>query len=105
MQRDRLAFAYRLRGASFGLAFVVWALASSSRKRGWIIALLLAVVVGGAVVYHLLTSIAQCPSCNSRIVDLGIGRAEARRKLFRCDRCGTTAYLTEGFVWQREFSG
>ncbi len=104
-RRDQVAFAVRLIGTVVGLSLVAWAFATSSWRRGMTLALLFAVVVGGAVVYHLLTSLARCPACRARTVNLTIGRASEKGKLFRCRRCGAVAYLREGFSWQRETTG
>ena len=103
--RDRLAFVFRLIGAIVGLALVAWAFATSAWAQGWTVALTLLLVVGGAFADHLLTSIARCPNCRSRVVNLSIGPADAPRKLFPCTNCGGMAYLTEGFYWQRDVSG
>jgi DNA-directed RNA polymerase subunit RPC12/RpoP len=60
------------------------------------------VMVGGPLSYHLLTSIVSCPTCTSRVINLGISADDANRKVFSCSKCGTSAYLTEGFYWQRD---
>jgi hypothetical protein len=39
------------------------------------------------------------------MVNFGITADDTKRKLFVCRRCGASAYLTEGFFWQRDFSG
>ena len=103
--RDRVAFAFRLVGAGSGLILIAWTLMSTAWPRAWAIAVLFGVVVGGAVAYHVLTSVVRCPTCRSRVVNFRIGPVAATRKLFRCAKCGGTAYLTEGFYWQRDWSG
>jgi hypothetical protein len=90
-QRDRFALAYRVGGMILGLALLAWSIATSS-SGPWTIALFVLVTVGGAISYHVLTSVIRCPGCNAR-------------KVFHCSRCGATAYLTEGFFWQTDFSG
>jgi hypothetical protein len=71
--RDQFALAYRISGAIFGLALGAWSLASSSWKPASTLVLLFVVVVGGGALYHLLTSLARCPRCASRMVNLRIG--------------------------------
>ena len=101
-QRDRLALGYRVGSAILGFALLAWAAATSSWGP-WTIALLVLVTVGGGISYHVLTSVARCPRCSSRVINLSITSAETRRKEFHCSRCGTIAYLTEGFFWQSDF--
>ncbi len=103
-RRDRLAFRYRVGSVILGLPFLAWSVISSSLG-AWTIALFVLFTVGGAISYHLLTSVVRCPSCRARTVNLAIQGSESRRKMFRCTRCGTVAYLTEGFFWQSETSG
>lgn len=103
--RDRLALAYRIVGALAGFAIIVAAFATSGWNSGWVIAAVIAVVVGGAVSYHLLTSIVRCPGCGGRIVNLRIGSDDAKRKHFSCRRCGAAAWLIEGFYWQSDSNG
>lgn len=104
VDRDRLALAFRIVGAIVGFVVlvVVFATASSSSAIVWLFAL---VTVGGALSYHLLTSVVRCPACANRIFNLRIASEDAQRKLFLCGRCGATAWLREGFYWQREISG
>ncbi len=103
--RDRSAFAYRVVGAVCGLAFIGAGFATSSWGNGWMIALFVLVTVGGAVSYHLLTSVVRCPACASTMINLRISGYDADRKLFSCSHCGTSAYLKEGFYWQQETAG
>ncbi len=63
------------------------------------------VVIGGAVSYHLLTSIVQCPACGDNLTNFGIGSEDAKRKEFSCRRCGATAWLSEGIYWQSDING
>ena len=102
--QDRLAFAYRIAGAISGLSLVFWSLASSSWERPAVLVLLLLVIVGGALLYHLLTSIARCPRCRALTTNFAIGRKDPR-KLFHCAQCESVVYLTEGFFWQSDSSG
>jgi hypothetical protein len=101
-ERDRFVLAYRVAGTILGFGLMAWAAATSSWGR-WTIALLVLVIVGGGVFYHVLTSFTRCPRCNARMVNLAITSPETRRKLFRCSQCSSTAYLTEGFYWQDDF--
>jgi len=103
--RDRVALAFRIAGAVTGLAIVVLAFATSSWNRGWVVVLFTVVAVGGAVSYHLLTSVVRCPSCRRRVFNFRIGQPEAKRKTFSCRRCGATAWLAEGFYWQHDING
>jgi hypothetical protein len=103
-RRDRFAFAFRIGSALSGLALLVASLAAPSWRSIWI-ALFLAIAAGGGVAYHVLTSVVRCPGCRARVVDLGIGAEDAGRKTFHCGACGTVSFLTEGFFWQRDFSG
>ena len=103
--RDRLALAFRVVGAVSGLALIVVAFATSSWNSTWVLVLIAVVVIGGAVSYHLLTSMVRCPSCRSGVFNFRIGSAEAQRKTFSCRRCGATAWLAEGFYWQRDING
>ena len=100
--RDRFALAFRIVGAIVGFVVLVVAFASSGSATVWLFAL---VTVGGALSYHLLTSVVRCPACASRVFNLRIASEDAQRKLFSCGRCGATAWLREGFYWQREISG
>lgn len=103
--RDRLALAFRIAGAVSGLALIALAFATSSWNSPLVLTLFVIVVIGGAVAYHLLTSVVRCPSCRSRLFNFRIGQAEAKRKTFSCRRCGATAWLAEGFYWQSEING
>jgi hypothetical protein len=103
--RDRVALVFRIVGAVAGFAIMTTAFATSSWSSAWVIALFTAVVVGGAVSYHLLTSIVRCPGCSNGVVNLRIGPIEERRKQFSCRRCGTMAWLAEGFYWQHDING
>lgn len=103
--RDRLAFRFRVAGALGGLAFIAWAFATSNWGSTWVIAICGVVTIGGAVSYHVLTSFVRCPTCASLLVNLRISSAEANEKRFLCDKCGTSAYLQEGFYWQRDWAG
>lgn len=103
--RHRFAIAYRVAGTAVGLALVVLAVATSSWANGWIIALFGFVTVGGALTYHLLTSMTLCPKCRADMTNFRISFEETKRKLFHCARCGVSAYLTEGFYWQRDVAG
>jgi hypothetical protein len=105
LNRDRFALAFRITGALAGFAFMGLAFATSSWSKGWVVALFIVVVVGGGLAYHLLTSIVRCPSCRSAVFNLGIGPVDAKRKFFCCRRCGTTAWLAEGFYWQSDVNG
>lgn len=103
--RDRLALAFRIAGALAGFTILALAFATSSWDNGWILGLFAVVVIGGAVSYHLLTSVVRCPSCRSKVFNFGIGPEEAKRKTFSCRRCGATSWLAEGFYWQRDING
>lgn len=103
--RDRAAFGFRVVGALGGLLYVAWMLATSSWNSAWAVAVFCLVTVGGTVAYHLLTSVVSCPACFRRMVNLRILSADANGKSFTCRHCGTNAYMTEGFYWQRDISG
>jgi hypothetical protein len=103
--RDRLAVVFRIVGAIAGFTVAATAFATSSWSSEWVVALFVAIVLGGAVSYHLLTSIVRCPVCMRTVVNFGIGSVDAKRKEFRCRSCGATAWLAEGFYWQREING
>lgn len=104
-KRDRIALILRLSGAALGLIVVIAAFATSSWSSPWVIGLFSFVIVGGALSYYLLTSIVRCPSCSGTVSNFGIASAGAKRKLFSCVRCGASAWLAEGFYWQREIAG
>lgn len=104
-KRDRRALVYRIAGAVCGLALLVVGFVTSSWDNGWMIALFVLVTVGGALSYHLLTSVVRCPTCSSRVVNFRISAHDVKRKFFLCSHCGTSAYLTEGFYWQEETAG
>jgi len=104
-ERDRLAFRFRLVGAAAGFIVIIAAFATSSWRNPWVIGLVCLVVVGGALAYHLLTSIVRCPSCQATVSNHRIAAEEAGRKNFLCKRCGASAWLAEGFYWQNEISG
>lgn len=104
-RRDKQALAFRIAGAVAGFGLIAFAFAKSSWDKPWILMLFAVVVVGGAVSYHLMTSIVSCPSCGESIVNIRIGQVEDKRKVFTCRRCGTTAWLTEEFYWQEEING
>lgn len=103
--RDRIAFWFRVTGAFCGLAFIAWVFASSNWGKAWVITLFAVITIGGAAAYHVLTSFVRCPTCASDVVNLRISSAEANKKHFLCGKCGTSAYLQEGFYWQRDWSG
>jgi hypothetical protein len=103
--RDRAAFALRIAGAVTGFAVIAAAAATSSWDDRRVLLLLAFIIVGGAMAYHLLTSIVRCPACRRRVYNFGIGPVDAKRKLFPCGDCGTTAWISEGFYWQRDFNG
>ena len=103
--RDRIAFWFRVAGALGGLALIAWAFASSNWGSTWVMTLFVVITIGGAVSYHVLTSLVRCPTCASRVVNLRISSAEANQKHFLCGKCGASAYLQEGFYWQRDWSG
>ena len=103
--RDRVAFRFRVAGALVGLAVIAWAFATSSWGNEWVIALLVVLTFGGAVAYHILTSVVRCPSCTNRVANWHVSSVDADRKLFLCGKCGTSAYLKEGFFWQKDWSG
>ena len=104
-RRDRLAFAWRMGGTALGVAALAWFFFSEGWRHGEAFALVAAVIVGGALVYHLLTSVVRCPSCEATVVNLAIADSDVKRKLFHCSRCGANASLTEGFYWQQDVSG
>jgi hypothetical protein len=103
--RDRRVLVYRVAGALCGFALIIAGFATASWDNGWMQALFGLVTVGGALSYHLLTSVMRWPTCSSRVMNFRISADDAERKLFSCSRCGTSAYLTEGFYWQRDFGG
>jgi hypothetical protein len=95
--RDRFALAFRVAGAIGGLLIIVAAFATSSWGNGWVVALFVLVTVGGAIAYHVLTSVVRCAACACRVFNWRISSEDAKRKLFSCGRCGTSAWLVEGF--------
>ena len=98
--RDRFTFVFRVVGAISGLLITGAMFATSSWGNAWVIALFVLVTVGGAIAYHVLTSVVRCPACDSRMFNWRIPSEDATRKLFSCDKCGTRAWLAEGFYWQ-----
>ncbi len=105
LRRDRVALAFRIVGALAGLAIILFAFVTSSWNSGWVLVLIAVVVIGGAVSYHLLTSMVRCPKCRNGMFNFRIGQVDAKQKIFSCRRCGATAWLAEGFYWQREING
>jgi hypothetical protein len=105
IKRDRFALIFRIAGAVFGAALIIWAFATSAWDSRWVIGLLVLVTVGGAISYHVLTSIVRCPGCDAIVCNFRVSSEDARRKEFPCRACGRCAYLTEAFYWQRDFSG
>jgi hypothetical protein len=103
--RDRLALAFRIAGAVAGFSIIAVAFATSSWNRSWMVMLFAIVVIGGGVGYYLLTSIVRCPACGDGMSNLRIGPVGATRREFSCRRCGATAWLSEGFYWQRDING
>jgi predicted RNA-binding Zn-ribbon protein involved in translation (DUF1610 family) len=103
--RDRLAFRFRVAGTLGGLAFIAWAFARSNWESTWVYVVCGVVTVGGAVAYHVLTSFVRCPTCANHMVNLRISSAKTTTKRFLCGQCGTSAYLHEGFYWQRDWAG
>jgi ABC-type Fe3+-siderophore transport system permease subunit len=87
-------------GVLAGLLLIAVSSTTGSWGNGWSIGLGGLVTVGGALSYHLLTSVARCPGCSSHVMNFRIPADEVDRKTFVCGRCGTSAYLTEGFYWQ-----
>jgi hypothetical protein len=103
--QDRLAFAFRVAGTLAGMTLIIAIFATSGWNNGIMIWLFCLIVVGGALAYHLLTSLARCPGCRNATSNFRIGADQEKRKVFTCTRCGTSAYLVEGFYWQSDFSG
>lgn len=103
--RDRFALAFRIAGSVTGLTTAALAFATSSWNSGWVVALFAFVTIGGGVSYHLLTSVIRCPSCRNGVFNFRIAADDAKRKTFTCRHCGATAWLSEGFYWQGDFSG
>lgn len=101
--RDRVAVAFRILGALSGGALVLFAFATSNWNSPWMIAMFVLIVVGGALAYHLLTSLVRCPSCSHAVANFRIGQVGETRKEFVCRHCGATAWLKEGFYWQSDF--
>jgi hypothetical protein len=104
-RHDRLAIAFRIAGTLGGMTVIVATFVTSSWSNGIMIALFCLVTVGGALAYHVLTSLARCPKCRSVTSNFRIGADDEKRKVFTCPHCGTSAYLAEGFYWQCDFSG
>jgi hypothetical protein len=104
-RRDRFALVSRIAGTLIGFVIIILASAFSGWSNGWVIGFFVFVIVGGALWYHLLTSIVRCPGCTRRLFNLRISSEDSKRKLFVCNQCGTTAWLREGFYWQREIDG
>ncbi len=100
-----MALAFRIVGAIAGLAIIACAFATSSWHSRWVLVLVGVVVIGGAVSYHLLTSIVRCPSCRNGVFNFRIGQIDEKQKIFSCRRCSATAWLAEGFYWQRDING
>ncbi len=103
--RDRWALAFRIAGAVAGFSIIAVAFATSSWNTSWVLLLFAIVVIGGAVAYYILTSIVRCPACGDGMTNLRIGPVDAKRREFSCRRCGATAWLSEGFYWQRDING
>ncbi|MEX2125398.1 MAG: hypothetical protein WD795_16005 [Woeseia sp.] len=103
--RDRFTLIFRVAGAISGLLIIVAAFATSSWGNGWVVAVFVLITVGGAISYHVLTSVVRCPACAGRVFNWRISSERAKSKLFSCRKCGTLAWLAEGFYWQREISG
>lgn len=104
-RRDRHAFWFRVAGVAIGAAVIFAAFATSSWDNPWVVVGFILVTVGGAVAYYLLTSIVRCPSCSARLANFRIASDDERQKTFACGRCGSAAYLREGFYWQSDVSG
>lgn len=103
--RDRFALRFRVVGALVGLPIIAVVFATSSWRNPWVVALYALVTVGGAVGYHLLTSVVRCPACAATVTNWRVASEDATRKLFPCGRCGTVAWLAEGFYWQGDVAG
>ena len=95
----------RIVGAVTGLAIFAFAFATSRWDSTWVLALIAVVVIGGGVAYHLLTSMVRCPSCGNGVFNFRIGQVGEKKKTFSCRQCGATAWLAEGFYWQRDING
>jgi len=103
--RDRFAWTFRVVSALCGLLIYATAFATSSWENRWVVALISIVTVGGAIAYHVLTSVVRCPACANRVFNWRIPSDHAKRILFACSKCGKRAWLAEGFYWQGEISG
>lgn len=103
-KRDRVALAFRIVGAVAGLVLFAFAFATSRWDNTWVLALIAVVVIGGGISYHLLTSMVRCPSCGNGVFNFRIGQVD-EKKTFSCRQCGATAWLAEGFYWQRDING
>ncbi len=98
-RRDRVALVFRVVGAILGFILVIWAFATSRWSSRWVVGAFVFITVGGAIAYHLLTSIVRCPSCAGMVSNFRIVSADDKRKSFSCRRCGTHSWLAEGFYW------
>lgn len=104
-QRDRIAVVYRICGALAGLVLMAVAFAMEGWDTPGLIPLFVLVTGGGAISYHVLTSVVACPRCGARMVNFRVPSPDSTRKLFVCRHCAASAYLKEGYYWQSDFSG
>jgi hypothetical protein len=101
---DRLAFWHRVMCAAGGIAMAIAASIWGLWHHSWVVAILVALCIGGPVSYWLLTSVVRCPACRRMMSRLSFAEAgNPPGRTFRCNHCGQECWMREGIYWQENF--
>jgi hypothetical protein len=96
---DRIAAIQRIAAVVLLLPYIFWLLLSGRwvSPLHWLV--IGGVTVGGAVLYHVLTSVRHCVHCGASITAFAIRKPGPLGKRFSCASCGQHTDSREGFVW------
>ncbi len=102
---DRAALVFRILGTLVLLPCIVYVVVFAAYNTVAAVVALVVAVVGGMLVFHLLTSFRRCIACGTMICNFRVHGEQAVGKKFVCARCGGIVHAKEGFMWLRDFSG
>src|SRR5688500_16076381 len=96
---DRIAAIQRIAGVLLLLPCIFWLVLSGrwASSLHWFV--IGGATVGGAVLYHVLTSVRHCVHSGASVVSFAIRRPGPLGKRFSCTTCGQHTDSREGFVW------
>ena len=96
---DRTVALLRIAGVLLVLPYIFWLLLTGRGASPLHWFAVGVATVGGALLYHLLTSVRQCVHCGARVGAFAIRRPGPLGKRFTCVSCGLHTESREGFVW------